>query len=231
MLLNQICKFTNHFWKKNRNSSFAVKRRDWDAPSPLARNTPIGSGFHSTFNSVFAPVWNPFDFIDFSQNNFSKRRRVNRTFAVWFDHLVNFDEPLIHRAEDNGRFAAPAMRITMMVILLMQQRVAQTQFMQNNFVRVTLAMLFQNGFADKFSGHLLFNWQIVCVGKFSIIINRRINRQASKPAKIVVVQTMTGRDVNETRSCRAFDKSVACKKFSGAIAKWVLIFQPREFTT
>ena len=40
------------------------------------------------------------------------------------------------------------MRVAVMIILLMQQRMAGAQFMQYGFVRVALAMFFEDGFTD-----------------------------------------------------------------------------------
>ena len=47
------------------------------------------------------------------------------------------------------------MRIAVMIIFLMQKRVTDAEFVQHSFVGVALAVLFENGFADKFGGHLL----------------------------------------------------------------------------
>ena len=53
------------------------------------------------------------------------------------------------------------MRIAVMIILLMQQRVADAEFVQHGFVGVALAVFFENGFADHFGGHLLLDRQFV----------------------------------------------------------------------
>ena len=63
-----------------------------------------------------------------------------------------------------------------MIILLMQQRMAQTQFVKHGFVGVALAVLFENGFADHLSGHLLFDGQFVRVRESPIVVHGRINR-------------------------------------------------------
>ena len=72
-------------------------------------------------------------------------------------YVINLDEPLVHRAEDDGRLAAPAMRVAVVIILLVQQRLADAQFVQHGFVGVALAVLFQDGFAEHLGGHLLFD--------------------------------------------------------------------------
>jgi len=47
-----------------------------------------------------------------------------------------------------------------MIILLMQQRVANPQFVQHGFVCIALAVLFEDGFADHLCRHLLLARQI-----------------------------------------------------------------------
>ena len=121
-------------------------------------------------------------------------------------YVINLDEPLVHRAEDDGRLAAPAMRIAVMIIFLVQQRVAGAQFVQHGFVGVAFAVFFQNGFADHLGGHLLLDRQIVRVGELAVVIHRRINRQAVLRAEIVVFQAVAGRDVNEAGAGVAGDE-------------------------
>ena len=120
--------------------------------------------------------------------------------------MINLDEPLVHRAEDDGRFAAPAVRIAVMIIFLVQQGVAGAEFVQHGFVRVAFAVLFENGFADHFRRHLLLDRQIVRVGELAVVVHRRINRQADCEAEIVVFQAVAGRDVDEAGAGVAGDK-------------------------
>ena len=49
---------------------------------------------------------------------------------------------------------------------------ADAQFVQHDLVRVALAVLFQNGFAQKFGRHLLFHRQIVGVRKRTVVVHR-----------------------------------------------------------
>src|SRR6185436_18957797 len=80
----------------------------------------------------------------------SVRRHAKRS-------VVYLDEPLIHRAKDDGRFAAPAMWVAVVIIFLVQERVADAQLVQDGAVGVAFAVLFQNGFADQLRRHLLFD--------------------------------------------------------------------------
>ena len=75
--------------------------------------------------------------------------------------MINLDEPLVHRAEDDGRLAAPAMRVAVVIIFLVQQRVANAEFVQHDFVGVAFAVFFENGFADHLSRHLLLDGQFI----------------------------------------------------------------------
>ena len=119
------------------------------------------------------------------------------------------------------------MRITVRIILLPQQRLARAQFLQHGFVRVTLAVLFENGLADHAGGHLLGDGQFVGVGKRAVVIHGRINRQAVLASQIVVVQTVAGGDVNKTRAGVAGDE-LGGEQFASAIAKGVLVFHRRQ---
>src|ERR1035437_9108678 len=77
--------------------------------------------------------------------------------------MIYFDETLVHRAENDGRFAAPAVRVAVMIILLMQQRMADAEFVQHGFVGVAFAVFFENGFTKHLGGHLLLDGQVVPV--------------------------------------------------------------------
>ena len=46
----------------------------------------------------------------------------------------------------------------------------------------------------------------------TVVVHRRVNRQADFPAQTVVFQPVAGRDVNESRAGVAGDKIVAGKK-------------------
>ena len=63
------------------------------------------------------------------------------------------------------------MRIAVMIIFLMQQRVANAEFMQHSFIGVAFAMFLKNGFADHFGRHLNFNWKIIGIGKRAIVVD------------------------------------------------------------
>jgi hypothetical protein len=76
------------------------------------------------------------------------------------------------------------MRVAVVIILLMQQRLADAQFVQHRFVRVALAVFFENGFAEHLGGHLLLDRQIVRVRERAVVVDRRIDRQAVRAAEL-----------------------------------------------
>ena len=143
-----------------------------DCTAPLIRLTPQ-SGIHFT-RSISASA-----FAELSQPELTSFLWIHPMRAARSpnEHVVNFDEPLIHRAKDDGIFTAPAMRVAVMMIFLMQQCVTETECMQHGFIGVALAMFFQDGFPDHFVGNLLLRWQIVRVCKTS-----RHRSQANKSA-------------------------------------------------
>ena len=78
---------------------FAVEGRNGYAPCTLAADTPVGTVAHHVRDAVFAPVGHPLDFVDMLE------RLVTE--------IGDGDEPLVRGAEDDGLFAAPAVRVGM----------------------------------------------------------------------------------------------------------------------
>ena len=99
-----------------------IKRGYRHAPSALPRDAPVRPRLHGTLDAVDAPFRNPFHPVDLSE-------RLRPELIV-----VDLDEPLVHRAENDRGFAAPAMRVTVVEILLLQQRVQGAQQMQHGLV-------------------------------------------------------------------------------------------------
>src|SRR5436190_968278 len=137
--------------------------------------------------------------------------------------MINLDKPLVHCAEDDRRLAPPTVGVTVVIVFLMQERFAQPQLVQHGFIRIALAMLFENGLAQHFAGHLLLDRQIDRMRELAVIIHGRINRQAIFHAEEIIVLSMPGSDVHETGASRVIDKTVARKEFASAIAKRMLI--------
>src|SRR5436305_5641621 len=92
-----------------------VKGRDGDAPGALAGNAPVWAGFYGAFDAGFAPIRDPGDLVDLFNSLFTEGL-TSLTCRTWF--MINLDEPLVHGPEDHGGFAAPAMGVAVMIILL-----------------------------------------------------------------------------------------------------------------
>ena len=120
------------------------------------------------------------------------------------------------------------MRVAVVVILLMHQRVADPQFVEDRRVRFALAVLFKDRFADHRGGHLPLLWQIVGVGETAVVINRRVDRQLVLRPQEIVVQSVSGRDVDEAGPGGVIHERVPGEKFSGALAKRMLVFDLTE---
>ena len=86
-------------------------------------------------------------------------------------------------------------------------------------------MFLQNRFAQHLHRHLLRERQIVGVSQSPLIVHRRVNRQLVVEAEMVVVQAVSGRDVNKPSARHIIDKAIARVELSGARAKRVLIFE------
>ena len=120
-----------------------IKRRDRHAPCALAADAPVGTRLDGALDAVLAPVGHPLHTVD----------GVQRLLAEIV--VVDVDEPLVHAAENHRRFAAPTVRVAVRVILLMHQRGLIAQQFQHGLVGLALAVLFEDGFAEQVSGHLL----------------------------------------------------------------------------
>ena len=114
-----------------------------------------------------------------------------------------------------------------MVIFLVQQSVAQPQFMENGFVGIAFAVLFKDGFADHFSGHLLLARQIIRVRQATIVIDRRIDGQALLTPQIIVVEAVAGSDMDEAGAGVARNK-IGGKCFASAITKRMPVFKQSQ---
>jgi len=68
------------------------------------------------------------------------------------------------------------------------------------------------------------------VSEFPIVVDGRINWQFVLQTEMVVIRTVSGRDMNKACARCVFDERVAGKKFAGSIAEGVLIFQLAEMT-
>ena len=76
-------------------------------PGPLTGDTPVGTGFDRAVDAVAAPLGQPLDLIDFAQGFFSE--------------LVDGDEELLDRAEDDGGLGTPTMWVAVLVGFFAEQ--------------------------------------------------------------------------------------------------------------
>src|ERR1051325_2527634 len=100
--------------------------------------------------------------------------------------------------------------------------------MQNGFVSIALAVLFQNRFAEHLLRHLLFGRQIAGMSEFALVIDWRVDGQTVFQSEIVVIGAVSRGNMHEAGSGSVFDEGVAREKFSGAVAERMLIFELAE---
>ena len=62
----------------------------------------------------------------------------------------------------------------------------------------------------------------------AVVVDGRVDRQSVLATDVVVVQTVTGRDMNEACARIVGDEVVAGEKFPGAIAERMLVFDRLE---
>jgi hypothetical protein len=138
--------------------------------------------------------------------------------------MIDANEPLVHGAKDDWRFASPAVRIAVVIIFLVEERFAEPKFVEDYFVGVAFAMLLENAITDHLSRHLLIARQIIRIGKPTIIIDRGIDWQPMRQAQQVIVHAVPGSDVHKTCAGCILHEGIARKQLSGAVAKRMLIF-------
>ena len=159
VLFEEVGGVTDDLGVEDRVALRVIKRRDRHAPGTLARDAPVRTRLDGALDAVHAPVGDPLHAPDLGE-------RPVAEFLV-----INLHEPLVHRAEDGGGLASPAIRVGVVIILLVQQRMANPQLVQHRFVRVALAVFLQNGLANHLRGHLLLARQVVGPRKTAVVIH------------------------------------------------------------
>ena len=182
-----------------------IKSRDRHAPSALAADAPIGSAIHRAFDAVLAPTGHPVHFVDGGE-------RLLAEILV-----IDLDEPLIHRPENHRGLAAPTVWVAVRILLVMHESIESAEERKHGFVGFASTVLFENGLADQLRGHLCLTRQIIGVGEFAGVIDRRINGQAVLAAETVILQTVPGRDVHEPGAGAVLHKRIAGQHGAGLV--------------
>src|SRR5208282_2537862 len=109
-----------------------IKSRDGHAPGALTADAPVRARLDRALDAVHTPIRDPFNLINFAKCPLAKLV------------MVDLDEPLVHRPENDRGLAPPAVRIAVMIVLLMQQGMTNPELVQHDLIRLTLAMLLQD---------------------------------------------------------------------------------------
>src|SRR5688572_27746383 len=107
----------------------------------------------------------------------------------------------------------------MMIILLLEQRLAETQFVQHHFVRVTLAVLLQDALANELGGHRRLPRQVVGARDAAAVIDRGIGGRAVALARAVIFQAMTRGDMDEAGGGAVLPGLVPGEEVARAVAE------------
>ena len=164
-------------------------------------------------NAVLSPVGHPLHAIDGGQ-------RLLAEIVV-----IDVDEPLIHAAENHRRLAAPTVRVAVRIFFLMHQRGLCAKQLQHGLVGLTLAILFEDGFAEQIGGHLLGHRQVVGVGKLAVVIHGAIDWQAVGAAEMIVIHAVPGRDVHEAGARAVLHKVITGKKIGRFVDEGMAILE------
>ena len=150
-LRNKVRQLANPRWIEDGIACRRIENRQWHAPAALARDHPVGPRFHRAGDAIFAPGRQPAHILDRGQR-----------FGA---QVIDADEELFDRAEDDRRFRAPAIWIRVLVSLFAQEHSFFAQQCDDVGVRV------ENIFAGQCG-------QSGFVGVAAMIIDWRENRKA-----------------------------------------------------
>src|SRR5882672_7529489 len=93
-----------------------IKNDDRHAPEALPRNSPVRALFNHVVHAIFAPGGNPFNMADFVE------RFLPQSCGAAVCRRVHLDEPLLGRTKNYGIVAAPTMGITVLIVVMSEQR-------------------------------------------------------------------------------------------------------------
>src|SRR5258705_1006301 len=99
-----------------RAASLTIKNDDRHAPEALARNSPVWALFNHVVHAIFAPGGNPLNVADFVE------RFLAQSCGAAVCRRVHLDKPLLGRTKNYGIVAAPTMRITVLIVVMSEQR-------------------------------------------------------------------------------------------------------------
>src|SRR6267154_6405166 len=97
-------------------AGLTIKNDDWHAPEALARNGPVRAFLNHVVHAIFAPGGNPLNVADFVE------RFLAQSCGATVCRRVHFDEPLLSGTKNHWVVAAPAMRITVLIVVMSEQR-------------------------------------------------------------------------------------------------------------
>ena len=141
-----------------------------DAPTALARDAPVGAGFHRAVDAVAAPVRNPLHLVDGAKGGGAE--------------FVHADEELVHRAEDDGHLAAPTMRVGVVDLALAREGVEAPEHLDD------VRGLASKTYWPTSVGDAAF------VGEAALVVDGREDGQAVLAPDEVVVVAVAGGDVD-----------------------------------
>ena len=152
------------------SAALAVENRNGNAPHPLAGDAPVGPGLDHSVDAILAPRRHPLHLFDFFQCPLPQ------------PVVLQVDEPLLGRAEDERVMAAPTMRIGVLDFLRAHQMAALAQ--QSNNVGV--------GLED-----LLAAISLQPLGQAALCVHRAVNLQPILLAGLKVLGAVAGGGVDD----------------------------------
>ena len=154
----------------------------------MTADAPVGTIFNCCADAFFTPFRNEAHGVECLQG-------LGAGIA-----LIQSDKPLIHGAENNGRFGAPAVRIAVIEIAQFEQVVRLPQKGQYRLIGRRLASFLQHADADQAGG------DASVIKVTTIVIQWTIHFEPVFESTQVVIQTMTRGDVHAT-----------CARFGGHV--------------
>src|SRR5438270_7487444 len=158
------------------SAALAIKNDDRDAPEALPRNSPVRPLLDHFVHAIFTPGGDPLDLMNFLE------RFLAQGFLPTVRRLVHFDEPLLGGAENHRIVAAPAMRVSVLVVVMAEERAALLEQLHDDRIRAedVLALVFGQAF-----------------GIHAFVVERRVNLQTIFLSGIEVLGAMTWSGVHD----------------------------------
>ena len=209
MLAHDFGHGTNAGGCHERGSISQLERRNWQAPRSLTTQTPIWTRRNHAAHSVATPLWNKFNL---ALHRFAGKFANSATGIFHF--AVHPNKPLLRGPENNRRFTAPIMWITVCEHEVVHQMSTLGDVLKNGFI----------GFPNRDAAQPLRH--SVVIG--SVVAHRAIGLKTFLAASAPIFLAVARRSVHKTSSIFKSDMRRG-NYFSHTITERMRVLQTHKF--